>query len=379
MLTTTRSDESNVRPAVLFLAFELGSTQWKLAFAVGLGTRPRLVQLPARDVPRVWKEVARAKTRFGLPADAAVRSCYEAGRDGFWLHRALVAHGVTNVVVDPSSIAVDRRARRAKTDRLDAIALVTQLILADAGDRRGWREVRVPSVEAEAARHVHRERETVRQALRAVGNRIQGLLLLYGVSVPAGRRLTPAAVRALRDWAGAPLPEAVQARVAREADAWQALVTRLRGVDRGLHARVTAGTDGVAQQARTLTRLRGVGELGAVTLSTELFAWRAFTNGRQVGAIVGLTPTPYCSDQSQREQGISRSGNRRVRTLLVEMAWAWVRWQPVSALTQWYQARFAQHGRARKIGIVALARKLLIALWRWVDQGVVPAGAIVRG
>jgi transposase len=378
MLTTTRSGESSVRPAVLFMAFELGSTQWKVAFAVGLGTRPRMVQVPARDVPRVWKEVARAKTRFGLSAEAPVRSCYEAGRDGFWLHRALLAHGVTNVVVDPSSIAVDRRARRAKTDRLDAIALVTQLILADAGDRRGWREVRVPSVEAEAARQLHRERETVRQALRAVDNRIQGLLLLYGVTGRA-RRLTPAAVRALRDWAGAPLPEAVQARVAREAAAGQALATRLRLVDRDLHARVKGDTDVVAQQARTLTRLRGVGELGAVTLSTELFAWRAFTNGRQVGAIVGLTPTPYCSDQSQREQGISRSGNRRVRTLLVEMAWAWVRWQPVSALTQWYQARFAQHGRARKIGIIALARKLLIALWRWVDQGVVPAGAIVRG
>lgn len=378
MLTTTRSGESSVRPAVLFMAFELGSTQWKVAFAAGLATRPRLVQVPARDVSRVWKEVARAKTRFGLSAEAPVRSCYEAGRDGFWLHRALLAHGVTNVVVDPSSIAVDRRARRAKTDRLDAIALVTQLILADAGDRRGWREVHVPSVEAEAARQLHRERETVRQALRAVDNRIQGLLLLYGVTGRA-RRLTPAAVRALRDWAGAPLPEAVQARVAREADAGQALATRLRLVDRDLHARVKTDTDVVAQQARTLTRLRGVGELGAVTLSTELFAWRAFTNGRQVGAIVGLTPTPYCSDQSQREQGISRSGNRRVRTLLVEMAWAWVRWQPVSALTQWYQARFAHHGRARKIGIVALARKLLIALWRWVDHGVVPAGALVRG
>jgi len=377
MLTTTRSSESSVRPAVLFVAFELGSTQWKLAFAVGLGTRPRLVQIPAREVMRVAKEIARARTRFGLPADAPVRSCYEAGRDGFWLHRALLAQGVTNVVVDPSSIAVDRRARRAKTDRIDAIALVTQLILADAGDRRGWREVRVPSVEAEAARQLHRERDTVRAALRAVGNRIQGLLLLHGVMVPAGR-LTPDDVRQVRDWAGAPLPEAVQARLTREADAWQALATRLRLVDRGLHARVTADTDVVAQQARTLTRLRGVGELGAVTLSTELFAWRAFTNGRQVGAIVGLTPTPYCSDQSQREQGISRSGNRRVRTLLVEMAWGWVRWQPLSALTQWYQARFAQHGRARKIGIVALARKLLIALWRWVDQGVVPAGAIVR-
>lgn len=378
MPTTTRTRESNVPPLVLFVAFELGSTHWKLACAVGLGARPRLVQIPARDVRRVWKEIARAKTRFGLPADAPVHSCYEAGRDGFWLHRALAAQGVTNVVVDPSSIAVDRRARRAKTDRLDAIALVTQLIHADAGDRRGWREVRVPSVEAEAARQLHRERETVRQARRAVGNRLQSLLLLHGVHVPAGG-LTPGEVPALRDWAGQPLPATVQARVAREADAWQALAARLRAVDHEIHARVRTGTDVAAQQARQLTQVRGIGPLGALMLSTELLAWRAFQNGRQVGAIVGLTPTPYRSDQSGREQGISRSGNRRVRALLIEAAWTWIRWQPASALTQWYLARFAQHGRARKIGVVALARKLLIALWRWVDQGVLPEGATLRG
>lgn len=378
MPTTTRECESSVQPAVLFVAFELGSTRWKLAFAVGLGARPRLVQIPARDVPRVWKEIARAKARFTLPADAPVHSCYEAGRDGFWLHRALAAQGVTSVVVDPSSIAVDRRARRAKTDRLDAIALVTQLIHADAGDRRGWRTVRVPSVEAEAARQLHRERETVRQARRAVGNRLQSLLLLHGVHVPAGG-LTRAAVPALRDWADAPLPAAVQARVAREADAWHALAARLRAVDQEIHARVTTGTDVVAQQVRQLTRLRGIGELGGLMASTELFAWRTFQNGRQVGAIVGLTPTPYRSDQSGREQGISRSGNRRVRAWLIEAAWTWIRWQPLSGLTQWYLARFAQHGRARKIGVVALARKLLIALWRWLDQGVLPAGAVLRG
>lgn len=378
MATTTRDRESSVPAAELFMAFELGSTRWKLAFAVGVGGRPRLVQIPARDVARVWREIARAKTRFGVPAGAPVRSCYEAGRDGFWLHRALTAQGVTNVVVDPSSIAVDRRARRAKTDRLDAIALVTQLIHATAGDRRGWREVRVPSVEVEAARQLHRERETVRQACRAVGTRVQSLLLLHGVAVRAGG-LTPAVVPTLRDWAGTPLPAAVQARLVRETEAWHALAARLRTVDRELHARVTTGTDVVAEQVRQLTQVRGVGTLGAVILSTELFAWREFRNARQVGAIVGVTPTPYCSDQTRREQGISRSGNRRVRTWLIEAAWAWTRWQPLSALTQWYRRRFAHHGRARKIGIVALARKLLIALWRWVDQGVVPEGAILRG
>jgi transposase len=377
MLTTTRCPESSVRPVTLFVAFELGSTRWKLTFAVGLGHRPRVVQIPARDLRRVWLEIARAKTRFQLPAETAVRSCYEAGRDGFWLHRALSTHGVTNVVVDPSSIAVDRRARRVKTDRVDAVALVTQLMHATAGDRGGWREVRVPSVAAEADRQLHRERETVRDAHRTVWNRIQGLLMAQGVGVPRGRQ-DVGVLQTVRLWDGSPLPDALRERLEREWTQLQALAERLRTVDRLRHARVTNHTDAVARQTRRLTQLRGVGEIGAMTLSTELFAWRGFTNGRQVGAIVGLTPTPYQSDQRAREQGISRSGNRRVRVLSVELAWSWVRWQPLSALTRWFQDRFGQHGRARKIGIVALARKLVIALWRWVDQGILPVGAVLK-
>ena len=377
MTTTTRPAESTGSTSMLFMALELGSKKWKIAFAVGLRQRPRVVQIAAGDVSRLQEEITRATTRFGLAVDVPVRSCYEAGRDGFWLHRALTAHRIVNVVVDPSSIAVDRRKRRVKTDRVDATALVVQLMHASAGDRRGWRELRVPSVQAEADRQLQREWETVRQDRTRVRNRLQGLLVSLGVAVPLTRQFR-ARLAMSRLWDGSPVPAAFAARLDRE---WQHLLeveTRLRLLRRARTARVHTADDVVAQQTRALASLRGIAENGALTLTTELFAWRAFTNGRQVGAIVGLTPTPYRSDQSVVEQGISQSGNRRVRALAVELAWSWLRHQPQSDLSTWFHRRFGQHARARRIGIVAVARKLLIALWRYVDHGRLPAGALLK-
>jgi transposase len=337
-----------------------------------------VVGLPAGDVHGLWDALARARQRFGLAASGAVRSCYEAGRDGFWLHRALEAHGVRNVVVDPASIAVDRRARRAKTDRLDATALVTQLIHATAGDRRGWREVHVPTVDAEADRQLQREWETAREDRKRVRNRITGLLMTQGLRLPFGAADWLGQLAAARLWDGTPVPAALHARLAREWAHLGAIDARLATLRQARGVRVRAAHDVVAQQVQRLTALRGVGEIGALTLSTELFAWRGFTSGRQVAAIVGVTPTPYRSNQHVREQGISRSGNRRVRALSIELAWAWLRWQPASALSQWFHARFGQHGRARRIGIVAVARKLLIVLWRYLESGVVPDGAVLK-
>jgi len=331
----------------------------------------------AGDLATLWKEIAVAKTRFALPNDTAVRSCYEAGRDGFWVHRALTAHGIANVVVDPSSIAVDRRQRRAKTDRVDATALVTQLMNAAAGDRRGWREVRVPSINAEHDRQLQREWETVREDRKRIRNRIQGLLATQGVQVSLTARF-PQHLTTARLWDATPLAPALLARVQREwtalgqVDARRLELTRLR------RARVRTGTDAVARQTAQLIALRGIGLNGALTLTTELYAWRAFRNGRQIGAIVGLTPTPYRSDQTVTEQGISRSGNRRVRALSIELAWSWLRHQPDSALSRWYRRRFGEHARARRIGIVAVARKLLVALWRYIEHGVVPEGARLK-
>ena len=377
MTTTTHSAECTAMPATLFLALDLGSTRWKLAFAVTRATRPRLRTVRAGDLATLWHELAEAKQRFGLEPETPVRSCYEAGRDGFWLHRALTAHGVSNAVIDPASIAVDRRLRRVKTDRIDASKLVVQLMNAAAGDRRGWREVRVPSVEAEADRHLQREWETVREDRKRIRNRIQGLLVTHGVQVPLTAGFS-ARLATVRLWDGSVLPEALIARLQREWSQLQQVTARQTILRRARTARVQTGSDTVAQQTRQLARLCGVATNGALTLTTELFAWRGFTNGRQIGAIVGLTPTPYRSDQMVVEQGISRSGNRRVRALSIELAWAWLRYQPTSALSRWFAHRFGHHGRARRIGIVALARKLLIAFWRYLDQGVLPDGARVK-
>jgi transposase len=361
----------------LFLAMELGSTQWKLAFAVVRTGRPRIRTIAAKDLAALAREIVAAKAKLGVPADTPVHSCYEAGRDMFWVHRALAALGICNVVVDPSSIAVDRRQRRAKTDRVDATALVMQLMNAAAGDRRGWREVRVPAVEAEQDRQLQREWETVREDRKRLRNRISGLLATQGVGLPLTRDFRRRLART-RLWDGTPIPAPLRGRLEREWAALQVVDARRGELERLRRARIRRGDDCVAIQTRRLIRLRGVAITGALTLSTELFAWRAFRNGRQLGAIVGLTPTPYRSDQSVREQGISRSGNRRVRALSIELAWAWLRHQPDSVLSHWFHRRFGHHGRARRIGIVAVARKLLIALWRYADQGVLPAGATLK-
>jgi transposase len=363
--------------ATLFLALELGSTMWKLAYAVTRAARPRVRTIPAGHLERLWVEIAAAKRRCTIRDDAPVRSCYEAGRDGFWLHRALSAHGITNVVVDPSSIAVDRRQRRAKTDRVDAMALVVQLMNAAAGDRRGWREVHVPSVEAEADRHLQREWETVREDRKRIRNRIHGLLATQGVRLPLTAGFTKRLGTA-RVWNGESLPAPLVTRLTREWNQLQQAETRLSVLRRERTTRIQTASDLVAQQTQRLAGLRGIAVHGALTLTTELYAWRRFRNGRQIGAIVGLTPTPYRSDQSVSEQGISRSGNRRVRALSIELAWAWLRYQPTSQLSRWFHARFGQHHRARRIGIVALARKLLIAWWRYVDQDVLPEGARLK-
>lgn len=362
----------------LFLSLELGSTRWKLAFATIRGMRPRIREIAARNLAALWDEICRARTRLGLPVETRVYSCYEAGREGFWLHRALVAHGVRNVVVDPASIAVDRRARRAKTDRLDARALVIQLMNAMAGDRRGWREVHVPSVQAEADRQLQREWDTVRDDRTRIRTRINGLLATQGVSVAITAGFVEQ-LRAVRLWDDRPLAPELIERLVREWEQLQFVETRRRRLEQQRRARVAAAhTDVVAHQTRRLAGLRGIGLNGALTLTTELFAWRGFTNGRQVGASVGLTPTPYRSDQCVREQGISRSGNRRVRALSIELAWCWLRWQPRSALSRWFEERFSRHGRARRIGIVAVARKLIIALWRFAETGMMPAGAMLK-
>jgi transposase len=360
----------------LHLAFELGWSQWKLAFTIGHGQPPRLRTLGARDLPSLLQEIAKAKRRFGLPDDATVVSCYEAGRDGFWLHRWLTSQGVANVIVDSASIEVNRRKRRAKSDHLDAAKLVTMLLRYHAGERQGWSVVQVPEVAEEDRRQLHRELIEVQDERTEHVNRIKALVAGQGIALATVTANFPEELAKLRCWDGSELGTDLRPRLRREFARWQLADRHVQELEQARKQRIRSDETPHVERVRNLLELAGIGLSGSWLLVYELFAWRKFRNRRQVGAIVGLTPTPYQSGDRSREQGISKAGNRMRRRMLVELAWAWLRWQPDSELSRWYQRRFADPGqRARKVGIVALARKLLIALWRYVEQGEVPAGA----
>jgi transposase len=372
MIAPTRP-ETSVREPRLFVAFELGKREWKLALTAGVGIEPWVKAVASRDWAAVERALAQARQRFGVSAGAAVVSCYEAGRDGFWIHRALTARGIANRVVDSASIEVNRRARRAKTDRLDALKLVRQLVRVWAGERQVWSEVRVPTVAEEAARQVSRERTALVQEQTRLSNQIVGWLATWGVALPARRR--DGWWTQVRDWAGEPLPVTVQARVARATTRLAVVAEQIQALEAQQQARLATAAPSSA--VRQLVRLKGVATTSASVVLDEGLLWREFTNRRQIGGLLGFAPTPYDSGESRREQGISRAGNGRLQAISIQLAWNWVRWQPASAITRWYQARFGTGTRARRIGIVAVARKLLIALWRYLTTGVVPTGALV--
>lgn len=375
-MTATRNCKVTTQSEVLYLAFELGETDWKLAFTVGVGQKPRLRSMPARDLPRLQEEIMKARKRFQLPAEAPMRSCYEAGRDGFWLHRHLTAIGVDNAVVDSASIEVNRRQRRAKTDRLDAGKLLNLLLRYHGGERKVWSIVRVPSVVNEDARQLHRDLQELKDERTEHINRIKGLLASQGLAAPEVNKQFAGWLSKAQLWDGSAVPPEMQRRLLRELERWQLLDRQIKELEDERRQRIRRDDTPHVDKVRSLLDLWGIGFNGAWLLVYELFAWRHFTNRKQVGGCVGLTPTPYQSGDSRREQGISKAGNRRLRRLVVELAWCWLRWQPDSELSRWYQRRFGSgNGRSRKIGVVALARKLLIALWKYLEQGEVPAGA----
>lgn len=377
-MTTTTPNMAVSGDPELAVSFELGLTEWKMAFSPGLGQQPRYRTVKARDLGAVEEEISRAKARFGLPAEAGVQSCYEAGRDGFWLHRALEGMGVQNQVVDSASIEVNRRARRAKTDRLDAGKLVGMLLRYLAGERRVWSVVRVPTAEEEDRRHLHREMKAAQRDRTRLTNRIKGLLFGQGIHLSTLKEL-PRQLADLRLWNGESLPSRLRSRLEREWAQVVLLSQRIRELRAERRRLLRTGDDAGTKCARTLLRLGGIGETGAWLYALEFFSWRQFKNRRQVAALAGLTPTPYQSGAEGREQGICKAGNRWIRSLAIETAWAWLRYQPQSELSQWYHRRFGGgSARLRKIGIVAVARKLLIALWKYVETGLPPAGAVLK-
>jgi transposase len=360
----------------LYVAFELGKKEWKLALTSGLGSEILIRTIVSGNLTRVGQVVREARRRFGLAESAGVMSCYEAGRDGFWIHRALVIQGIANRVVDSASIEVNRRARRTKTDRIDARKLVMMLVRVCTGERGVWSEVRVPTVAVEAARHRSRERTTLLQERTRLRNQIGSWLQTWGCAVSVRGRRTAAWWAQARDWQGAALPAPVQARIAR-AEARLAVVgEQLDAIETAQRA-ATRGAAADSPLGR-LTRLTGVGVTSATVLLEEGLVWREFRNRRQVGGVLGFAPVHFQSGEAARDQGISRAGNRRLQSVTIQLAWGWLRWQPQSALAKWFHAHFGARRRARRIGIVAVARKLLIALWRYATTGWVPDGAVLK-
>lgn len=358
--------------AMLYMALELSASKWLVAISDDQRA-PSQHTLRAGDVGALLQLIERAKKRCNLQGAVRVHSCYEAGRDGFWLHRWLLEQGIDNVVVDSSSIEVNRRARRAKSDALDVAKLYEMLVRYVAGEKRVWRVVRVPSVQQEDERRVHRELERLKSERNAHVNRIRSLAVLHNVRLQGvGGRGWAEQLEQLKGR----LPAALWAEIERESVREKLVWEQMQALERSRKAQLKAMEQG---PLLALFKLRAIGLTSAWLLTRELFGWRRFSNRRQLAGCVGLNPSPYDSGQSQREQGISKAGNRRVRALLVEIAWYWLRYQPHSALSEWFNRRFGSGGkRMRRIGIVALARRLLIALWRYVEQGVIPQGAELK-
>lgn len=416
---TTRKDEQMIAPA-LYVSLETGAKKWKVGFSTGISQRPRLCSMGGGELEVLWTEIQKAKARFNLPADAAVYSCYEAGRDGFWIARALSEAGIENLVLDSSSILVDRRARRRKSDGLDVVALLEVLMRYHAGERRCCRVVSVPSREAEDERQMQRELRELKVERTALTNRIKGLLATQGIPLlDRGLKLD---LEQLRDRSGRPLLDGLRARISRELERLEMLNAQIEQVAQERKAKLKAaeasakaaekataqdagktapqataevaaqGTgqtappwaektaaQAAAEAAKKLMMLRAIGPETAWIYSVEILAWREIRNTRQLGALLGLTPTPYQSGTSNHELGISKAGNRHVRAIAIEAAWSWVLYQPGSALSRWFQRRFADGGpRMRKKGIVALARKLMIALWKYVKFDEMPEGALLK-
>jgi transposase len=335
--------------------------------------------IEGNDYVALSEAIGKAKERFRLDAACQVVSCYEAGQDGFWPHRRMLERAVDNRVVDSASIEVNRRHRRAKTDCLDLRKLVVMLVRSQQGERGVWREIRIPSVEEEDGRRLHRELERIKQEEKQHRTRIRSLLKLHGIRPsmnPGGRGWS----RYLQELQGV-LPQGAGLELVRESERLALAKSQIRALEEEQLRVIEAQgkQEGVVQKIWLLSLLRGIGAGSAWLLVMEYFGWCKFRNRRQVAGCAGLDPTPYDSGESRREQGISKAGNKRVRWLMVELAWSWLRYQPGSALSRWFQERFGQGGkRHRRIGIVALARRLLVALWRYVDHGILPEGAQLK-
>jgi transposase len=366
--------QSQITTEGLFLAIEVSEGKWRMAFKDL--REDRQVEIEAWDMAGLARHVAKAKERFGLAADARVRSCYEAGRVGFSLHRFLESVRIENVVVDPASIEVNRRAKHRKTDRLDAEKLARMLVRYHVyGEVRCWQVCRVPTPEQEAARRLDREYERLKKERTGHVNRIKALVAQHGVRCSKVDELLPGSIR---DWSGELLGPAWQEEIGRELERLGLIEKQLGELEKRMKEVLSSPQSPEDEMAAKLNEIASIGPVTATALAHQFF-WRDFENRREVGAAAGLTSCPYDSGGMRVDQGISRSGHRRIRTLAVELAWMWLRWQPDSALSKWFNERFGPGSkRLRRIGIVALARKLLVALWKYLKWGTIPEGAVLK-
>jgi transposase len=375
---TTRPDAGR-----LFAALELGKSRWLVTVDAPGSDKLSRHAVAGGDGAALLDLLARLRTtaerRTGRPVEVLV--IQEAGLDGFWLHRLLERNGTSSRVVDPASIAVNRRHRRAKTDTIDGEMLLRTLMAWARGERRVCSMVRPPSPEEEDRRRLTRERATLLKERIQHTNRIKGLLCGQGiVDYDPLRKDRLARLDTLETGDGRPLPERLKAEIRREIERIDLVCSQIAAVERERDALIEARFEaaGPGTPAAALARLQGIGgELGSLLWLEALF--RRFDNRRQIAAYAGLAPSPWQSGGTEREQGISKSGNRRLRHAMVELAWFWLRHQPDSALSAWFRERVGPgRGRVRRIAIVALARKLLVALWRYTTQGVVPQGAAFK-
>jgi len=365
----------------IFVAIELSQKSWLVTLHSPDRDRISRHKLEGGDhaglLGLIEKVRSRAEQKLGSPLRVA--SCYEAGYDGFWLHRLLLAAGIMNFVFDAASIPVEQRGRRAKTDRIDGELLLRTLMAHLRGEPRVVRIVKVPTVEQEDARRTSRERERLVKEQTAHTNRIKALLRLQGMAVGYPRRRDWLKWLAQqRDWQGQPVSPHLLAEVTREHARLLLVREQLATLEHAQAAQAAPVPEAMAARRDQLQRLKALGPSFATTLTSELF-YKDFDNRRQVAAYCGLPPSPWRSGGIDREQGISKAGNPRARLKAIELAWLWLRHQPESELSRWFNTRTAEAGkRARRIAIVALARKLIVALWRYLTTGLVPAGATMK-
>jgi len=391
--TTSPSTPATNDTATIYAAIELSSKSWLLAIQAPDRNKVSRHEVPAGDSAKLIAHLEQARSRVQEQTDApvAVITCYEAGRDGYWVHRVLQDNEIDNQVVDPASLLTDQKKKSKKTDRIDVHKILRALKLWHEGDSEACRMVHVPTPDQEDARRPVREAQRMKKEQTGHLNRINGLTAQHGIwHFKPLRRDWWDQLEQLQTADGRALPPQIKAEIARECERLHYLRDQLRQLareDRARRREARRSAEGKQSEEKTALEeraeliahfqtLRGVGEVGASVLAGEVF-FRDFDNRQELAGYVGLTPQPNSSGPRETDQGLDKAGNALARWAMIELAWGWLYYQPDSALSRWFHARVGNaRGRLRRIKLVAMARKLLIALWRYATQGVVPEGAV---